>query len=94
MKKYVYKIQWLFPIKAGFTVTERKNKADLFNAVKILGARSLTVVNFLDRDYKIVSNYSVMVQYSSAEANEKTIEAIKEELKLNDNILFVELLRK
>jgi len=94
MKRYVYKIQWLFPIKGGFSVTERKNKNDLFSTIKILGARSLTTVNFLDRDYKKVANYNSMVQYCQTEANKKTILAIKQELKNNDNILFVELLRK
>lgn len=94
MKQYIYKIQWLFPIKSGFTSTKKENERDLFNVINALGARSLTVVNFLDRDYKIVSNYSAMVQHESKEASKRLINHIKTTTKANEDILFVELLRK
>lgn len=94
MKSYVYKIQWLFPITASFVETEKVSRKKLFDVIKVIGAKSLTVIYFLDENYKRVASYSGFVGYPTGAENEPTIQQIKKELKLNPKIKFVELLRR
>lgn len=93
MKQYQYKIQWLFPVISGFVTQKEDLLKELFSVIKILGARSLSQVVFRDIDMKIVSNYTNMVCYPSGVASIETIKYIKKELKKNENIMYVELLR-
>lgn len=94
MKAYQYKLQWLFPVRGGFTSTTKQNQKELYSLIKILGARSLTSIVFRNSDLKTLHNYYGMVQYSSEEADKKTIAYIKNALKENSEIMYIELFRR
>lgn len=93
MKMYVYKIQWLFPVIGDFVTPKEKRINELFAVIKAIGARSLTVVNFMDRDMKVIQNYTDMVMFPSETSTRNTILSIKNEIEKNDEIIYVELLR-
>jgi hypothetical protein len=86
MKLYTYKIQWLFNNNSG----DVKN---CINVIKAIGSKSLTVINFLDENYKRVDNYSGMISYPSGAADVVTIKYIKKICK-NEKIRSIELLRR
>lgn len=81
MRQYVYKIQWLFTPKESY------------NIIKLLGARSLTKICLRDLDLKILDVYSGMNMYPCGYSEIKTIRYIKDEVKKNKNIVYVELFR-
>ena len=94
MKSYNYKIQWVFNVNGNFITPINQLRKELYSVIRALGAKSLTVINFLDADFKKVDSYTSMVQYPYNLANEETIKFIKKKLKNNPNIMQIELLRK
>lgn len=93
MKAYNYKIQWLFPIR-GAAIPNKQLRADLYAAIRALGAKSLTVINLLDENYKTIESYSNMVMFPYGAATRKTIRYISKQLQNNESITMVELIRK
>lgn len=94
MKTYNYKIQWIFNVQSGFIAPKEQLRKELYSVIRALGAKSLTVINFLDANFKSIDNYSNMVMYPYGTANRETIKYIKKVLSKNDNIAMVELLRR
>ena len=94
MKSYNYKMQWLFNVKGNFVATEKELKKELFDVLKALNPRSLTVIYFRDADFKMIGRYTGMVGFPSGTAFIETKKAIFRELKENPNITSVELIRK
>jgi len=94
MKRFNYKVQWLFNVRNGFVTPENQLKKELFQVIKIFGAKSLDKIVFRDSDLNIIGEYREFIMYDSGNANFQTIKAIKKELKNNSKITCVELLRK
>ena len=65
MKQYIYKIQWLFSVSNNFATNKSQLRKELYTVIRSLGARSLTVINFRDKDLNIIGNYTSMVMYGS-----------------------------
>jgi hypothetical protein len=93
MKNYQYKIQWLFNVSNSFITPKEQLRKDFFNVLKIIGAKSLTKICFRDREMKIIDTYSSMNQYSYEVATKEAIKYVKKQLKENENIFSIELLR-
>jgi hypothetical protein len=93
MKNYNYKIQWLFNVTSNFVTPKEKLIKDLYSLIKILGAKSFDKILFRDKDLKIIETYSSMNQYSYEQASTEAIAHIKKQLKTNDKIYLVELLK-
>ena len=93
-KIYTYKIQWLFKVASTWDKTKEENLKDVFNLVKILGARSFTEINFLNSDLEKVVSYNRMHQYPPSESDKITIKDMKQILKINPDVVHVEILRK
>ena len=94
MKSYQYKIQWLFNVQSGFVTSKEQLRKDLFTIIKVLGVRSLDRIIFRDKDLGIIDYYNSFIQYPNGVAEMETIKYIKKELKKNDKIYCIELLRK
>ena len=94
MKTYIYKIQWLFSVSNNFATNKSQLRKELYTVIRSIGARSLTVINFRDKDLNIIGNYTSMVMYGSNTSSSEAIKYIKKTLKNNVNIEYVELLRK
>ena len=93
MKIYTYKIQWLFSVTNNFATPKNQLMKELYTVIRSLGARSLTVINFRDKDLEIIGNYTSMVMYGSNTSSSEAIKYIKKTLKNNDKIVYVELVR-
>jgi len=80
---YQYKMQWL---------CDANQAIDL---IRVIGARSLTVINTRDRKngLKIIDRYSDMVSYEGKEATRKAIKWIRLKNQINRELDY-ELLRK
>ena len=94
MKSYNYKIQWLFQITGNFVTPKTQSRRELYTVIRSLGAKSLDKICFRDEDLKVIHTYSNMNMYSYNIASEEAIKYIKKQLKTNDKIYSVELLRK
>ena len=94
MKQYVYKIQWVFSITNDFVIPKNQLRKNLYNVIRAIGAKSLTTINFLDKNYNKVDSYSNMIMYGFNLADDEAIKYIKKVLKKNKEITMVELLRK
>ena len=96
MKSYVYKIQWLLGMRMTFANNE--TTADKLSRLRVLldvlGVRSLDKICLRDRDYKIVDTYTNFIGFPSGVAEAETMKYIKKQLKENDKIHYVELLKK
>ena len=88
MKNYSYTIKWLFNIR---NENERKN---LFDIIKILGAKSLDSISFRDIDLNIIERYNDFIMFSNRDANTATIKCIRKKLKTDSKIFYIEILRK
>lgn len=87
MKSYIYKIQWLFSAYSDL------NLKCCYNVIKSIGSKSLTVINFLDSDMNIIDSYDGMISYSHNICDKVTIKHIRQLIKKNQKICFIELLR-
>ena len=94
MRSYNYKMQWLFPITSSFVTPKEQLRKELFTTIKILGAKSLTKICFRDQNLKIIGTYSNMNMYSFEQATKEAIKYIKKQLRKDENIYSVELLRR
>lgn len=86
MKSYIFKIQWVF----------NNNKGDIkncCNVLKAIGVRGLDIINFRDKDFKIIDNYHGFIMYQSDIALLETIKYIKKAIK-NEKVFCVEILKK
>lgn len=87
-------MQWLFSLNGNFATTEKQARKQINQFIDIVGAKSMTVIYFRDKDLKVVDSYSNMVMYSSEiEANKalkKLIAAINE----TGHIQYVEFIRR
>ena len=96
MRQYNYKIQWLFFVGNSFiswNQQKTQNRRHLYSVIRALGAKSLTKIVFRDENLKILDTYSSMIQYCNAGATIEAIKYIKKQLKKNDKIYSVELVR-
>lgn len=93
MKQYIYKIQWLFSVSNNFATNKSQLRKELYTVIRSLGARSLTVINFRDKDLNIIGNYTSMVMYGSNTSSNEAIKYIKKTLKKDTTIEYVELVR-
>jgi hypothetical protein len=94
MKKYVYKMQWLFPINGNALQTKKEGRSNIFKFIDIVNAKSFTVIYFRDSDLKIVDSYTNMVMYNTEkEANSKLKSLIKSIFDKGD-IQYIEFVRK
>lgn len=91
---YSYKIQWLFTVNGSFITPTKQLRKELFDTIKSLGAKSLTVVNFRNEKLKVIDNYSSMIMYPYGSAEKELIKYIKKSLKNNQEIKYVELIRR
>ena len=91
---YQYKIQWIFDIRGNFIETKASQQKRLFNTIKCLGARSFTKIHFRDSSLKTIQIYNGMVAFPTDTSDKETIKYIKEMIKTQPNIKFVELIRK
>ena len=90
LKQYKYKIQWLLKPKESYKI------------IRALGVKSFDVINLRDRDLKIVDSYTGFIMFPYGLAEVETIKYIKKYLKkymfvnnyINDEVLFVEVIRK
>ena len=82
MKKYVYKIQWVLLPKEAYKV------------IRALGVRSLDKISLMDSDYKTVDCYTGFISFPYGLAEDKTIKYISKQIKKNDGIRYIELLRR
>ncbi|HKL23211.1 MAG TPA: hypothetical protein VJ895_00500 [Candidatus Nanoarchaeia archaeon] len=82
MKRYQYKIQWLF-----------NNIEELETAIKLLGVKSLDKIILRDFDLNIIDEYNGFIQFPYGLSEVKTIEYIKAQIKKED-IRYFEVLRK
>ena len=87
MNKYNYKIQWLL------TKTQVKG-VGFKHLLNILGVRNLDKIVFRDLDLNIVDDYNGFIQFPYGLAEKETLKHVKKELKNNDKIMYVEVLRK
>ena len=83
LKKYVYKIQWLF-----------NDIKSLKKAINILGVKSLDKIIVRNYDFKIIDEYNSFIQYPYGLAENETIKYMKNLIKKNNNIKYFEVLRK
>jgi len=86
MKSYVFKIQWVFNNNQGDVL-------NCINVIKAIGVKSLDVINFRDRDFKLIENYNGFIMYDRATAEEKTIECINQAI-LNNKVTIIEILKR
>lgn len=94
MKSYVYKIQWLFPVNGNFVTSTPQLRKELYSVIKAVGAKSLTFIMLRDNELNIITTYSDMVKYPYNTASNELIKYIKKQLKKNDKIYHIELVRK
>lgn len=94
MKKYKYKIQWLFPIVANLVLTEKQLKKDFYPVLKSLKPKSFTKIIFRDDFLKIVIKYDDMHNYSDEKVLTYCKRDIEKILKNNNRIYWIELLRR
>lgn len=94
MKNYIYKIQWLFMVTESYFTSKTQLRRELYTVIRSLGARSLDKIYFRDSDLNIVDTYTSMQNYGFGTANFETIKYIKKQLKNNDKIYSIELLRR
>lgn len=87
MKRYQYKIQWLFG-------TDKLGIKNLKTMLDIIGVKSLDKICLRDFDYKIVDTYTSFVMYPDGVAESETMKYIRKEIKKNPKINSIELLRK
>jgi hypothetical protein len=82
MKMYQYKIQWLL------------KPSEAFKLFKVLGVRGFDKICLRSLDLKILDTYTSFIQYPFGLAEEETIKYIKKQLKLNKDIVYIEVLRR
>lgn len=93
IKFYQYGIQWVFPVRS-FQITPRQCMSDIEKVLKVLGARSLDSIGFLDSDYKNVYSYTDFLSYNTGDAEKKAMIFIKKFIKENDKVWYIELYRR
>lgn len=94
MKNYVYKIQWLFPVNGNFVTKTLELRNQLYSVIKIIGVKSLTEIIFRDKELKPIETYTRFISYPNGVAEHETIKHIKNVIKKNDNVFYVELFRR
>lgn len=80
---YQNKIQWRF---SAFQI-----KA-IEKMLKILGVKTLTGINIMDENYKVIHSYKNM--YSNRYSERETLNSIKQFISENNNAHYVEILKK
>lgn len=96
MKTYQYKIQWLFPVKTSFFITEKQSMQELNQIIKILGSVNLTIIQFRRGDYSIIKKESYRIAGTTDKyyTHKAIMKCLKEKIKNNPDIYYVELIRK
>lgn len=94
MRQYQYKIQWLFNVRGNFITPDSQLRKELYQAIKILGAKSLDKILFRNENLDIIDTYSSMHSYSFEQGTKKALKYIKKQIRVNKEIHSVELLRK
>lgn len=84
IKIYKYKIQWIFS----------NNMLNFTKFINIIGVKSLDKINLMNNNYKIIDSYNSFSQYPNEKAEKETIKYIRKQIKENDNIRFIEVLRR
>ena len=88
MKKYNYKIQWLLN-------ANQLNKGKVLKQlIDILGVKSLDKIVFRDLDLNIIDEYNGFIMFPCGVAEDETLKYVKKQLKKNEKIHYVEVLRK
>jgi len=85
---YKYKIQWLITRK------QFDSNISFKHLLNILGVKSLDKIVLRNNDFKIVDTYTSFIMFPFNVAEIETIKYLKKTLKQNNNIEYIELIRK
>lgn len=84
---YNYKMQWAFG-------THKEAVKSCKQVIKAIGAKSLTVINFRDKDGKTIDNYNGFISYGFGSDSIETVKHINKMLKKYPSITEIELIRR